>query len=185
MRIGINKSLCIRCIWTIDIPASDGILVHLRVEQYACLLVVRLGRRLSVHAAVADKFKIIIGMAAIDITLVLEHAIGDLELLGAGQRMEVYVLGVIGFQWANGQGENAIGPLEIHASHIEITLQRIKMEVIVVNTIGFVIPIGIDNDAICAQIWDICKRIIALFTFHIDHLYNMRGGENLLSKNLN
>lgn len=91
--------------------------------------------------------------------------------------MEVNVLGMVGLQGTHCHAEHTVGPLEVNAANIEVSLQGIKVEVVVLDAIRFVVPEGVNDDTIGTQIWHISVRILALIALDIN---NLKGISNIL-----
>jgi len=170
VRIGIDQTLGVRCVGTLDVPAGDGVFVHLRVEDDAGLGVKDLGGGLTIHATVTYIFKVIVRIAAGHMRFVLQHSVGDLELFGTGQSMEVDVLGVIRIHGTHRHSKDAVRPLEVHAADIEVALQGVEVEEIVLDAVGFVVSQGVHNHTIGTQVRDIGEGILALRAVGIHNL---------------
>lgn len=129
----------------VRVPAPDAILVHLGVEQHAGVLVQRRPAGLGVRAAGPEHLVLVIAVRRD--AGVLHDPGGHAKLPGAGQRVEVQrPVPVLLVDRPQGHAEYPVGPLEVVAAHVEVTGQRVEVEVMVLDA-----PRGVGRETVHDQ----------------------------------
>ena len=88
--VRVDQTLSVNGIILLDVPAANGVLVHLRIEKNVGVLVKMLGCGLSIGATIAKVFVVEIGSWTGGVGLILQHLVRYLELFRAGQCVEVH-----------------------------------------------------------------------------------------------
>lgn len=118
----------------VRVPTANAVLVHLGVEQGAGVLVHRRTAGLGVGAPGPEHLILIVAVRR-DASI-LDDLRGHGKLSGTGQRMEVQSSEpVVPDRW-QGHAEYPVGPLEVMAAHVEITVQRVEVEIMVLHSPG-------------------------------------------------
>jgi len=143
----------------VRVPAADPVLVHLRVEQRAGVLVQRRPAGLGVRAPGPEHFVLVVAVRRD--ARVLHDARGHAELPGAGQRVEVQRPEPVLLHRRQGHAEHAVGPLEVVAAHVEVAAERIEMEVMVFHPPRGVGRETVHDQPVTAQVGDVRERVVA------------------------
>jgi len=143
----------------VRVPTADTVFVQLGVNQDAGVLVQRRAARLGVRAPGPEHFVLVVTLRRD--AGVLHDARGHAELPGAGQRVEVQRPEPVVLHRRQGHAEYAVGPLEVVAAHVEVTGQRVEVEVMVLHPPRGVGREAVHHQPVSAQVRDVGERVVA------------------------
>ena len=190
MAVWVNKSLSFWCIRFFDVPASDSITIDLCVEDDICLFIIAFCCWLGLGATITKDSICIIGITRCSKSFVLKNCVWNWELLCGCQSVEVnstiteirsekkikeitskcYNLPMFICWFAQSHSKYAVSPLEVYTTDSQISLKRVKVEEVVLNTVRFVIFKVIYNNSIWTEIGKVSKSIATVSCLSIDNL---------------
>jgi len=141
------------------VPAAHAVLVDLRVEQRAGVLVQRRPAGLGVRAPGAQHLVLVVAVGRD--AGVLHDVRGHAELPGAGQRVEVQRPVPVLLDRGQRHAEYAVGPLEVLAAHVEVAGQRVEVEVVVLDAPRRVGREAVHDQSVTAQVGHVRERVVA------------------------